>query len=296
MGELRVRWVFHATAAVPRHAAALAWFERVCGLRELEYSDHPDPLVARKGGCSSLADGMIELMEPTQESGPPARGVARLGHGLHSLALQVEDLGAGVERFRALGLRIVGDPARGWCFTHPGETEGIHLEWADKAWSFDPRFGAALPARRVSPRLDPPRIAWLGALVRDPAAALARLQRLWPAPVLFEDPRAGASQPECAIWLGDTALALYRLPADAELHAQVWGPLPRVPRLHLLALRVRDLGAAREALARERVRTLREDPAHGAFLTHPADTQGCLIAWSARELRGDPRGSIAESP
>jgi hypothetical protein len=66
-----------------------------------------------------------------------------------------------------------------------------------------------------------------------------------------------------------------------------------VPRVHLLALRVRELGAAREALARERARTLREDPELDCFLTHPSDTQGCLIAWSARELPGDSRATTA---
>ncbi len=292
---VRVRWCFHATAAVPAHAAALAWLERVCGARELEYSDHPDPLVARKGGCSWIGDSAIELMEPTLPEGPPARFVKRNGYGLTGIALQVEDLGAAAEHFRRLGLRIAGDPAQGWCFTHPSDTEGIHLEWADKAWHFDPRFGAALPKRRCEPRLDPPRVAWFGALVRDPGAALANLQRLWPASVLFEDAAAPLAEPAAAVSLGDAVLALYRLPQDPEQHARLWGPLPPRPRMHLMALRVRELEAVRSVLAGEGVRVLREDPERALLLAHPDDTQGLLLAFSARELPGDPRGALPAS-
>ncbi len=107
--------------------------------------------------------------------------------------------------------------------------------------------------------------------------------------------RAPASQPEAAIWLGDTALALYRLPADADAQVRSGGPLPCVPRVHLMALRVRDLGRARELLAREGARTLREDRERGELVTHPADTQGLLIAWARHELPRDPRSALAES-
>jgi catechol 2,3-dioxygenase-like lactoylglutathione lyase family enzyme len=289
----RLRWCFHGTAVVRRYDAALAWLERLCGCRALEYSDHPDPLVARKGGVCWIGDAGLELMEPTLPEGPPARFLARCGPGMYGVALQVEDLGQAALHLRARGAALVGDPARGYAFTHPRDTAGISLEWADKPFSFDPRFGGELPPRRCAPLLPVPRVAFFGALVEDPAAAGARLAELLGAPPLFEEPGASGGVPAAGFSLGDGLLLLYRLPTDQAELARLWGPLPRRPRVHLMALRVQDLGQAQRLLAREGVRVLRGQADSGELVSHPDDTQGIALAWTDRDLPQDPRGPLA---
>jgi len=289
----RLRWCFHGTAVVRSYDAALAWLERFCGCRALEYSDHPDPLVARKGGVCWIGDTGLELMEPTRPEGPPARFLARCGPGMYGVALQVEDLDQAVRHFRARDVAIVGEPSRGYAFTHPRDTAGISLEWADKPFPFDPRFGGALPPLRRPPLLRVPRVAFFGALVEDPAAASARLSQLWGAPALFEEEGASGPTPAAGFSLGQGSLLLYRLPADEAEMARLWGPLPLRPRVHLMALRVRDLGQVRDLFAREGVRVLRGEAGAGELVSHPDDTRGIALAWTERDLPQDPRGPLA---
>jgi hypothetical protein len=73
---------------------------------------------------------------------------------------------------------------------------------------------------------------------------------------------------------------------------RLWGPLPLRPRVHLMALRVPDLGEAQRVLAREGVRVLRGDAGEGLLATHPDDTHGIALAWTDRDLAQDPRGPL----
>jgi len=287
-----VRWTFHGTAAVHSYDATLAWLERFCGCRALEYTDNSDPLVARKGGVTWIGDNGLELMEPNDPNGGPGRFLNRYGPGLYALALQVEDLAEAAAWLDDRGAGIVGETPRGFIFTRPQHTCSVYLEWADKDFEFDPRFGGPLPPPPADALIDVPRIAYWGALVSDPAAALERLQELWPAPVLSQRMDAAGSEPAAALSIADGVLALYRLPEEPEQTREIWGLDVHRPRLHVMALRVRDLRAAADTLEREGVRRLRGDPADGEFLTHPADTCGIPIAWTDRDIPGDPRGPL----
>ena len=291
-GPPRVRWTFHGTAAVRSYTEALTWLGRFCGCRALEYSDNRDPLVARKGGVTWIGDAGLELMEPTLPEGGPARYLERFGPGMYALALQVEDVHEAAAWLDAREAGIVGDLGRGYFFTRPQHTCSVYLEWADEPWSFDPRFGAALPPAPDS-LIDVPRVAWWGALVADPAAALARLQELWPAAVLSEEHETDPRRPAATLSLEDGVLALYPLPRDASALERLWGPGLFRPRLHLMALRVRDLEATGQTLEAEGIRVLRGDAAAGELITHPDDTHGIPLAWTDRDLPGDPRGPLS---
>ena len=287
-----VRWTFHGTAVVHSYDAALAWLGRFCGCRALEYTDNSDPLVARKGGVTWIGDNGLELMEPNDPDGGPGRFLSRYGPGLYALALQVDDVSEAAAWLADRGAGIVGETQRGFIFTKPQHTCSVYLEWADAPFEFDPRFGALLPPPPTDALIDVPRIAYWGALVANPTAALGRLQELWPAPVLWENAGADGTAPTATLSIADGVLALYRLPEDPEETRELWGLDVNRPRLHVMALRVRDLRAAADTLEREGVRRLRGDPADGEFLTHPADTHGIPIAWTDRDISGDPRGPI----
>jgi hypothetical protein len=290
----RVRWTFHGTACVESYTGALEWLGRFCGCRALEYTDNHDPLVARKGGVTWIGDNGLELMEPNHPDGGPGKFLTRYGPGVYALALQVDDVRAAADALARRGARIVGDAQRGFVFTRPQDTCSVYLEWADTSWSFDPRFGAPLPPPPRAPLIDVPRIAWWGALVIDPKQALGRLQELWPAPILLDRTGAGAEATEmaAALSVADGALALFRLPADAAQARALWGLGVHRPRLHHIALRARDLGAAEAVLRRERVRVLRGDARSGQIVTDPADTWGIPLVWTDRDLPGDPRGPL----
>ncbi len=281
----RVLWTFHGTALVRSYQGALDWLNRFTGCTALEYSDAGPP-IARRGGCCTLGDNLIELMEPNDPASPGARYLERFGPGMFNLALQVDDIAAMAGALAVRGAPPVFPPDNGFTFTRPADTCGLQLEWAALREDWDPRFGAGFPAPcGLVPAI---RLAWWGALVADPAEAAARLGALWQPEVLHLDADARGGEIGAALSLGDGVLALYRLPDTADEERALWGAATGRPHTHLMALEVADLAAARAVFAREGVRVLRE-AGPNAFITHPDDCAGLTIAWTDRLLPGDPR-------
>jgi hypothetical protein len=183
--------------------------------------------------------------------------------GYLNLALMVDDLAVADEWFTAHGAKPSLPPETRFTFTRAADTCGLQFEWAD----FDD-------------------LTW------DPRAAVARLRELSPMPIAFENYDAPAGEPAAGLSVGDCVLALYRLPDSPEEEQRLWGTRVARPRFHLMSFRVRDLAAAAETFRREGVRVLRGSPAEGMLVTHPEDTQGLCLAWTDRDLPGDPRGPL----
>ena len=288
-----VTWTFHGTAAVRSYRDTLAWLDRFVGCIALEYRDSPAPISAL-GGCCWLGDNCIELAEPNAPGTPTAKFIERFGPGYLNLALMVDSLVVAEEWFTPLGAKPTLPPETHFTFTHPAQTCGLQLEWADfPKLHWDPRHGVPMPARTgPAPLIDAPRIGSWGAMVADPQQAVARLQEFWRAPILFENYDAPPAQPAAGLSLVDGVLALYRAPASSEEAMQLWGTSVAKPRFHLMTFRVRDLAQAEQVVRRENVRILRGSAAEGSFVTHPDDTQGLCLSWTDRELPGDPRGDL----
>ena len=287
----KVVWTFHGTAAVHSYQQTLDWLGRFVGCVALEASDAPPP-IARYGGCCWLADSQIELAQPNAPDTATAKFIERFGPGYLNLALQVDDLRVADAWFTAHGAKPSLSPENHFTFTRPSETCGLQFEWADftnQHW--DPRQGGTVPPRPAA-LIDAPRIAHWGALVSDPQAAVARLAELWPAPLLFERYDAPPAEPAAALSLADGVLTLYRLPENADEEERRWGTRVARPRFHLMAFRVRDLAAAERTFASEKVRILRGSAQTGEIITHPDDTNGLCMAWTDRDMPGDPRGSL----
>src|SRR5262249_61656666 len=96
-----------------------------------------------------------------------ARFVERHGPGMHSIALQVEDLAATYEHLEAAGVRMIPVNDR-IAFSHPADTGGGFIEWFSDEHGIDPHFGASIPAPERSPLLRVDRMAFVGALVQSP--------------------------------------------------------------------------------------------------------------------------------
>jgi methylmalonyl-CoA epimerase len=121
----------HLGIAVRDLEAACRWY----GLLGLEVESREEvPQEQVRVAMLPLAEGRIELLEPTAEDSPVGRFLAKRGEGLHHVALKVPDLPAVLERLRAAGARLVQDKLQvgagghRYIFVHPASTGGVLLE------------------------------------------------------------------------------------------------------------------------------------------------------------------------
>ena len=75
----------------------------------------------------------VELVQPTDETGPVAKHVDRTGGGVYLLAMAVADMSATIDELRAKGVRLIGDPGEGnpvtgQVFIHPRDTGGVLMQ------------------------------------------------------------------------------------------------------------------------------------------------------------------------
>jgi catechol 2,3-dioxygenase-like lactoylglutathione lyase family enzyme len=279
--------MFHSTAMVPDYDRAITQLQAIAGLRVLEYNESLRPQIGRRGGMTWLGDNSLEVGQPIVPSGGAARFVDRSGGGMHSVALQVSDIEATMEHVQANGVRIAARPLPQMCFTDPRDTGGVFFEWAVFEVDVDPRFGGKVPQAAVEPLLDIREHAFIGALVEDPVRCADQYSRLLGTQVTFEQPGAGPESPRIGVSLGDCTLALYALaPAKS---AALWGRAYERPRTHLMALRVDDLGAARDALLAAGIPIVRADDS--AVVLDPGATGGVQTAIVEHLLPSDPRAS-----
>ena len=295
-GRHHVRWLFHSTAMVADYDLAVRNLGTLVGLTVLEYSESTEPGIGRRGGMAWVGDNAIEVGQPIVEGGA-ARFVSRFGGGMHSVALQVEDLEATIAHLEAHGVRIAARPRPEMCFSDPRDTGGVFLQWSTFELADDPRFGATVPVPASTVLAPATHHAFVGALVEDPAAWAERFATLLGTAVTFENAAAAPAaahapasaptpgQPVAGVALGDCTLALYRL--DEAADPAVWGRTYERPCTHLLGLRVHDLATAAAATAAAGVAAVRAET--DLVVLDPAATGGVQLALTGSLLPGDPR-------
>lgn len=284
VGHHEVCWLFHSTAMVADYDGAVAALTDLVGLEVLEYGESAEPGIGRRGGMVWAGDNAIEIGQPIVDGGA-AQFVSRFGGGMHSIALQVADLGATVAFLEENGVRIAARPRPEMCFTDPRDTGGVFLQWSCFELEVDPRFGASRPAATAHTLAPATHHAFVGALVENPAAWADRLATLLGTSVTFERADAPPGQPAAGVSLGDCTLALYRLPGDEG--PALWGRHYGRARTHLMALRVDDLDAAAAAMTGAGVAVVRSDA--DLVVLDPAATGGVQVALTGSLLPGDPR-------
>lgn len=263
---------------------AVARLSALVGLDVLEYGESDEPGIGRRGGMAWVGDNAIEIGQPITEGGA-SQFVARFGGGLHSVALQVEDLDATVEHLERLGVRIAARPRREMCFTDPRDTAGVFLQWSTFALDVDPRFGGAAPPPAPGALAPATHHAWVGAVVEQPRATAIRLAEVLGTTTTFDHPGAAPGHPIAGVSLGDCTLALYSMPGADGL--ALWGRHYDRPRTHLLALRVEDLRFASATLTAAGVGSVRAT--HDLVVLDPAASGGVQTALTDSLLPGDPR-------
>jgi catechol 2,3-dioxygenase-like lactoylglutathione lyase family enzyme len=170
-----VRWMFHATAMGPDYDAILDPLARLFGCRVLHDNEIPNPGIERRGGMTWIADNSIEIGQPLGETSVVQKFVDRFGGGMHSVAVQVDDLDAALARAERFDVRVASRIDRGLAWTSPRDTNGLLIEWFSKRQDDDPRWGAPEPPFVIEPVVRPRRVAYVAAIVDDPAATAAHL-------------------------------------------------------------------------------------------------------------------------
>jgi methylmalonyl-CoA/ethylmalonyl-CoA epimerase len=81
--------------------------------------------------------GYVELIQPTDPTGPIAKFMAKRGEGLHHVAYRVADLEGTLARLASEGVRLIDAKPRtgahGWriAFIHPESCNGVLTELVD---------------------------------------------------------------------------------------------------------------------------------------------------------------------
>jgi methylmalonyl-CoA epimerase len=119
----------HIVIAVKDLDAAIKQYEGIYGVQATERGEPPGAgftnAFFRFGGPS-----YVELVSPTNDSGPVGRRVASGGEGVYLVAMGVDDLQATLADLRSKGVRLIGDPGpdkpvAGQVFIHPSATGGV---------------------------------------------------------------------------------------------------------------------------------------------------------------------------
>ena len=239
--------MFHATAMGPDYDGILGPLERLFGCRVLHRQQLEEP-VGRDGGMTWIGDNSIEIGAPYGDGSSVATFVERFGGGMHSVAVQIDDLHATLARLAPLGVEVAARISDEIVFTRPGGTAGLVVEWGCHAQEDDPRFGAPVPPFVVAPVVDVERMAFVSAIVRDPVVDGERLADVFDTALVAYEHDGEVDVPHVALDLGDCMLALHPIPPDADTSAAVWGGVYEKPRCLALGLTVADQGVAERAL------------------------------------------------
>jgi methylmalonyl-CoA/ethylmalonyl-CoA epimerase len=288
-----LKWMFHATAMAPSYDAVLAPLRDLLGCRVLHDQVIDTPGIERRGGMTWIADNSIEIGEPHGDGSPVWRFIDRFGGGMHSVAVQVDDLDQALERAAALGVRVADRPLPGVAFTRPSDTAGLLFEWNHNPQRDDPRWGATLPPT-VRSVLDPDRFAYVGAVVTDPVETARRLADLFGTESTVLSGRGRPDAPWASVAIGDCSIALFPCPEPDEATA-TWGMRCDRPRFVTMAITTPGAEEARRALVAAGYR-VSATLADGSLVLYGQGLPFPLVV-TTDLLPGDPRlSSSSEGP
>lgn len=122
----------HIGIATHKLDDALEFWRDALGLRVVETEE-----VAEQGvrvAMLPVGEPRIELLEPTSESSPVAKFLAKRGAGIHHIAVRVDDIRAALGRLKEQGARLIDESPRIGvggslvAFVHPASAGGVLLE------------------------------------------------------------------------------------------------------------------------------------------------------------------------
>ena len=88
------------------------------------------PKAGQTSALINFAGMNFEFMEPIGDEGVVPKFLANKGQGFHHIGVYCSDTVELAERFKAAGMKVLGDPASGGFFSSPKETGGILYEFS----------------------------------------------------------------------------------------------------------------------------------------------------------------------
>ena len=119
----------HIVIAVQDLDEGIKKYEAIYGVPASDRAEHPE--AGFNNAYFRLEGGSyLELVAPTNETGPVGRRVAASGEGVYLMAMAVDDIDATLADLRSKSIRLVGDPGegnpvKGQVFVHPSASGGI---------------------------------------------------------------------------------------------------------------------------------------------------------------------------
>ncbi|MDA1298729.1 MAG: VOC family protein [Proteobacteria bacterium] len=98
----------------------------------LDRTAESDELGIKQAFFNLANGGFIEVVAPTGDDSAVGKAVASRGEGIHTIAMEVEDLDATVKQLQANGVQLigVGSPQ---VFIHPKSANGLLVQLTPKA-------------------------------------------------------------------------------------------------------------------------------------------------------------------
>jgi methylmalonyl-CoA/ethylmalonyl-CoA epimerase len=126
-----IKRVHHIGIAVNNLAASVALFERLLGVKahiEAAPCQKVTEAVFKLSG-----DTEIDLLEPMGPDSAVAKFLEKRGEGIHHIALEVDDIDAGLKDIRAKGFQLIDEQGRPGVagqigFLHPKTAGGVLVE------------------------------------------------------------------------------------------------------------------------------------------------------------------------
>jgi len=121
--------VDHVVIAVKDLEESIKAYEAIYGVTATERGE-PQGAGFKNAYFRLGGESYVELVSPTNDTGPVGRRVAASGEGVYLVAMAVDNLDATINGLRSKGIRLIGDPgegnpARGQVFVHPMATGGV---------------------------------------------------------------------------------------------------------------------------------------------------------------------------
>jgi methylmalonyl-CoA epimerase len=121
----------HLVVRVKDIEAGIATYRDGLGL-ELERTDESEALGIKQAFFQLPGGGFIEIVAPTDPESAVGRALESRGEGIHTMAMEVDDLEGTVAAMRDAGIRLIGEGGP-QVFVHPKSTHGILLQLTPKS-------------------------------------------------------------------------------------------------------------------------------------------------------------------
>ncbi len=130
---MAIKGVDHIVVRVKDIDEGIATYRDKLGL-ELDRTAESDALGVKQAFFQLPNGGFIELVAPLNAESPVGRSLESRGEGLHSLAVEVDNLEQTVKDLQQQGAQLIGaDRPGGQVFVHPRSAHGILVQLVERS-------------------------------------------------------------------------------------------------------------------------------------------------------------------